>query len=209
MGISSTRDVWLVRHGETEWAREGRHTSTTDVVLTPDGEADARALRRLLGPHRFALVLTSPRLRARTTAALAGYPDARVEEDLAEWAYGAYEGLTTREIHEQHPGWTIWERGGPGGESPTDVAVRIDRLITRLRAVDGPVLCFGHGHALRALGARWIGQPVGVGASLALDPAATSVLGWDRGVPQLAAWNIAPSRAPDPGAGDLLRARLG
>jgi probable phosphoglycerate mutase len=181
-----------VRHGETEWARDGRHTSTTDVPLTAIGEAQARALHARLAAIPFALVLTSPRIRARDTASLAGFPEALVDETLAEWAYGDYEGLTTAEIHAREPAWTIWERGGPGGESPTAITRRLDGLIGRLRIVDGPVLCFGHGHAFRALGARWIAQPVAVGASLALDPGATCVLGIDRGVAQLAGWNLRP-----------------
>jgi probable phosphoglycerate mutase len=184
--------VWLVRHGETVWARDGRHTSTTDVRLTATGESQARGLHGRLAGIPFTLVLTSPRARARDTASLAGFPDAVVDEDLAEWVYGDYEGLTTAQIHEREPDWTIWERGGPDGESVAEIETRIDRVVARLRDVDGPVLCFGHGHAFRALGARWIGLPVAHGASLALDPAATSVLGTDRGVAQLAAWNLRP-----------------
>ena len=199
MGKGSTRDVWLVRHGETAWARDGRHTSTTDVPLTATGTAQARALRDRLARTPFALVLTSPRIRARHTAELAGFGDAIVDEDLVEWAYGDYEGMTSALIHERDPEWTIWSRGGPRGESPLDVATRLDRLIGRLREAEGPVLCFGHGHAFRALGARWIGQPVALGATLALDPGATCVLGTDRGVPQLAAWNLPPDDLPDAG----------
>lgn len=194
MGAGTTRDVWLVRHGETEWARDGRHTSTTEVPLTPVGDTQARALRASLATVSFELVLTSPRIRARRTAELAGHPDAVVDEDLAEWAYGDYEGLTTARIHERDPAWTIWEHGGPGGESPADVTLRLARLIDRLRATRGPVLCFGHGHALRALGMRWIDQPIRLGAVLALDPAGVSVLGSDRGVWQLSAWNLPPPR---------------
>jgi broad specificity phosphatase PhoE len=193
MGAGSTRDVWLVRHGETEWARTGRHTSVTEVALTEVGEADARSLRDALGRQRVVAVFTSPRRRARATAALAGFPDAVVDDDLAEWAYGTYEGLTSAAIHARDPGWTIWERGAPGGESPAAVVERLDRLIARLRGVRGPVLCFGHGHAFRVMGVRWIGQPVRLGASLTLDPGGTCILGTDRGVPQLTAWNIPPS----------------
>ena len=192
MRKGSGRDVWLVRHGETAWARAGRHTSITEVPLTPTGEAQARALRERLAATSFTLVLTSPRSRARETASLAGFPDAVVDDDLAEWAYGDYEGLTTIQIHERDPDWIIWARGGPGGESPAEVTSRLDRLIGRLRATSGPVLCFGHGHAFRALGARWIGQPVDLGASLALDPGATCILGTDRGVAQLEVWNLPP-----------------
>ena len=194
MGKGSTRDIWLVRHGETEWARNGRHTSVTDIALTEAGEAEARALRERLASVPFKVVLSSPRIRARRTAELAGYPDAEVTDDLVEWAYGDYEGLTTAEIQRRDPGWTIWERGGPSGESPVDVTARLDRLIARLHAAPGPILCFGHGHAFRALGARWIGRPVGLGASLALDPGATCILGTDRRAPQIAAWNLPSGR---------------
>lgn len=190
MGKVSTRDVWLVRHGATEWAMRGRHTSVTDVPLTATGEAQARGLRGRLTPGAFALVLTSPRVRARDTAALAGFPDAVVDEDLAEWAYGDYEGLTSAQIGRRERDWTIWARGGPGGESPDDITHRLDRVIARLRSGPRPVLCFGHGHAFRALGARWIGQPVALGAALALDPGGMCILGSDRGVPQLTAWNL-------------------
>lgn len=189
MGRSSIRDVWLVRHGETEWARAGRHTSTTDVALTAAGEADARALRDRLSAGAFALVLTSPRLRARRTAELAGFPDAVVDEDLAEWDYGELEGLTTEQIRERIPGWTIWTQGGQGGEDVAQVATRIDRLVARLRDVDGEVLCFGHGHALRVLAARWLGEPVSLGGALALDTASVSVLGWEHARPAIIHWN--------------------
>lgn len=192
MGSDDAGVAWLVRHGETEWARTGRHTSVTDVPLTAAGEADARALAPLLGRERFGRVLTSPRRRARETAALAGFPDATVDEDLQEWRYGAYEGLTTEQIRARDPGWTIWARGAPGGESPEAIAARLDRLIERLRQGPGPVLCVGHGHALRALGARWIGEPVSLGAALALEPAGVCVLAYDRGVPQLTHWNLSP-----------------
>jgi broad specificity phosphatase PhoE len=192
MGSDRAAEVWLVRHGETAWARDGRHTSITDVPLTAVGEADARALRTRLGRDHFELVLTSPRRRARETAALAGFPDAIVDEDLSEWRYGAYEGLTTEQIRARDPGWTIWTRGGPDGETPVDVTRRLDRLIDRLRREAGPVLCVGHGHALRALGARWIGQPIGLGGSLALEPAGMCILGADRDIPQLMRWNMTP-----------------
>lgn len=190
MGAGSTRDLWLVRHGETEWARDGRHTSTTDVALTSRGEADARALATRLAQVPFALALTSPRTRARDTGALAGFPDALVDEDLAEWDYGDLEGLTSDEVHERLPGWTIWTDGGPGGEGVADIQARVDRLVARLREVDGPVVCFGHGHALRVLAVRWLGEPVWLGGALALDTASVSVLGWERGRPAIIHWNL-------------------
>lgn len=189
MGRGSICDVWLVRHGETEWAHAGRHTSTTDVALTPAGEADARALRDRLAGERFALVLTSPRVRARRTAELAGFPDAVVDEDLAEWDYGELEGLTTTQIRDRIPDWAIWTHGAPGGERVDQVQARLDRLVVRLRAVDGQVLCFGHGHALRVLGARWLAEPVSLGGALALDTASVSVLGWEHERPAIIHWN--------------------
>lgn len=189
MGAGSVRDLWLVRHGQTEWSSSGRHTSVTDVDLTEVGEGEAHALRERLAGERFSLVLTSPRLRARRTAALAGFPDAVVDDDLAEWDYGELEGLTTDQIQERIPDWTIWSHGGPGGESVAAIEARIDRLIARLRDVDGEVLCVGHGHALRVLAARWLGEPVSLGGALALDTASVSVLGWERGRPAVIHWN--------------------
>jgi probable phosphoglycerate mutase len=182
-------ELWLVRHGETEWARSGRHTSTTDVVLTAAGEADARALRGRLAAQRFDLVLTSPRLRARRTAELAGYPDALVDEDLAEWAYGELEGSTSEDIRERIPGWTIWTHGGVDGESVADVTARIDRFIRRVGEVRGRVLCFGHGHALRVLAVRWIGKPVSLGGALSLGTGSVSVLGHEHDRPAIVRWN--------------------
>jgi broad specificity phosphatase PhoE len=189
VAMQGVTELWLVRHGETEWSRDGRHTSITDVPLLPEGEVAARSLAGRLGAHAFDLVLTSPRLRARRTAELAGNPDGVVEEDLAEWAYGTYEGLTTAEIRASVPDWTIWTHGGLDGESVRDVTARMDRVIARVRANGGRVLCFGHGHALRALAARWVGQPVSLGGSLALDTATISVLGHDREMPVIVHWN--------------------
>lgn len=182
-------DIWLVRHGETAWSRAFRHTSTTDIELTSVGEDTARGLRDRLVGLAFDLVLTSPRLRARRTAELAGFPDAEVDDDLAEWAYGDYEGLTTVQIREQVPDWTIWTHPAPAGESPAQVAERLDRLITRVRSATGPVLLFGHAHSLRALAARWIGQPPQSGAWLRLDTASISWLGYERDTPVIIRWN--------------------
>ena len=180
-------EVWLVRHGETEWSRDGRHTSVTDLPLTPDGEGAARAVAdRLEGD--FDLVLTSPRLRARRTAELAGHPEAEADPDLAEWDYGDYEGVTTDEIRERVPGWTVWTHACPGGESPEQVAARLDRVVDRCRGA-GRALLFGHGHALRALAARWLGLPVSEGRLLRLDTSTVSVLGWERDEPVVRRWN--------------------
>lgn len=188
-GLSDPGDVWLVRHGETEWSRDGRHTSTTDLPLTDVGRRVAAGLRGRLEGLEFSLVLTSPRERARETARLAGYADAEVDDDLAEWSYGELEGLTSVQIQQTHPGWTIWDGPWPGGETPADVRERFDRVVARCRAVDGPVLLFSHGHALRVLAERWLDQPVEEGRHLYLDTATVSVLGDDRGTPVVKRWN--------------------
>ena len=182
-------DLWVVRHGQTEWSVAGRHTSTTDLPLLPEGEEAARGLAPRLAGTAFGLVLTSPRLRARRTAALAGFPEAEVDEDLVEWAYGDYEGVTSAEIQESAPGWTIWTGQVPGGESAAQVGARLDRVVDRARAVDGDTLVFGHGHALRALAARWLGLPVSEGRLLRLDTATVSVLGHERADPVVLRWN--------------------
>ena len=146
----------VVRHGETQWSLAGRHTGCrTDLPLTDAGRAAAAALAPRLAGTTFALVLTSPLQRARTTAALAGFPDAIVDADLAEWDYGDDEGLTRAEILERSPGWSLWRDGCPGGESPDAVAARLDRVVARVRAVEGDAIAFAHGHSLRSLAARW------------------------------------------------------
>jgi probable phosphoglycerate mutase len=182
-------EVWLIRHGETEWSRDGRHTSTTDLPLTRDGEAVATGLHDRLHDDDFSPVLTSPRSRARETARLAGHPDAEVDPDLAEWDYGDLEGETTPEIRETYPDWTIWSGPVPGGETAADLTVRLDRVIARCRAAEGRVLLFGHGHSLRALAARWLGLPATDGRHLRLDTATVSVLGWERETPVVQRWN--------------------
>ena len=142
--------LFLVRHGETEWSKSGRHTSVTDLPLTPEGERVAASLKERLAGETFDLVLTSPRQRARRTAELAGFPDAEVDDDLVEWDYGDYEGITTAEIRKTVPGWTVWADPVPNGETPAQVAARLDRVNARIAAVPGDVLVFGHSHALRA-----------------------------------------------------------
>ncbi len=183
----------LVRHGQTEWSLAGRHTGRTDIELTPAGEATAKALAPALADVDFDLVLTSPRLRARRTAALAGCTEATVEDDLAEWDYGDYEGLTTPQIRESVPAWTIWDHPVPGGETADEVGARLDRVVERVRATDGRVLVFAHGHSLRVLAARWLGLPVQDGRIFDLDTATYSVLGDDRGQPVVQRWNVGPT----------------
>jgi probable phosphoglycerate mutase len=182
-------ELWVVRHGETEWSAAGRHTSTTDLPLTSSGEDAARRVGERLEGTSFDLVLTSPRQRARRTAELAGFPDAHVEEDLAEWAYGDYEGVTTATIRESVPGWTVWTHPCPGGETADQVALRLDRVVAKVRTHGGRVLVFGHGHASRALAARWLGQPVDEGRLFRLDTATLSVLGYEHESPVVARWN--------------------
>jgi broad specificity phosphatase PhoE len=169
-------ELWLVRHGETEWSRSGQHTSVTDLELTPDGEAVATTLAKPLSGVDFVQVLTSPRQRARRTAELAGFSTPESEPDLAEWAYGDYEGLTTPQIHETDPDWTVWTHPSPGGET-----------------ADGRTLVFAHGHSLRVLAARWLGLPVQDGRIFELDTATISVLGDDRGTPVVKRWNMPTS----------------
>jgi probable phosphoglycerate mutase len=182
-------DVWLVRHGATEWSLSGQHTSTTDLPLLPEGEESARELGTRLAGHDFTLVLTSPRARARRTAELAGFGSAEVDDDLAEWGYGSYEGITTDEIRETVPGWTVWTQPCPGGETAVEVSDRVDRVVARCLATDGDALLFGHGHALRALSARWLRLPVSEGRLLRLDTGTISVLGHEREEPVVLKWN--------------------
>lgn len=182
-------ELWLVRHGQTEWSRDHRHTSVTDLPLLPEGEEVARSLAERLDPADFAVVRTSPRQRARRTAELAGFADVEVDEDLVEWAYGDYEGITTEEIRETVPGWTVWTHPSPGGESAEEVSARLDRVVERARAVEGRTLVFAHGHCLRALAARWLGLPVAGGRHLKLGTATVSVLGWERETPVVERWN--------------------
>jgi probable phosphoglycerate mutase len=183
-------EAWLVRHGETEWSASGRHTGTTDVPLTGAGRAAATHLAAFLGGHEFAAVWTSPLARARETCALAGLgARAVVLDDLREWDYGAYEGVTTTAIRQERPNWTLWRDGCPDGESATDVGVRADRVIARIRSGDGDVCVFAHGHLLRVLAARWVRLAPVEGALLALDTASVSILGWEREQPVIRRWN--------------------
>jgi probable phosphoglycerate mutase len=185
-------ELWLVRHGETEWTRSRRHTGRTDIGLTREGDRQARALGQLLAGREFTLVLTSPLRRARETCRIAGYGDvARETPDLAEWDYGEHEGLTREEIRQRAPGWTIWSGPVPGGESASDVAARADRVIDVALRAGGDVAVFGHGHQLRVLATRWVGLPITAGALLTLDTAALSVLGHEDGVRVLRRWNLA------------------
>jgi broad specificity phosphatase PhoE len=184
------RELVLVRHGETEWSRDGRHTGNTDIPLTETGRAQAEALAGALTGREFARVLTSPLARAAETAALAGFGDrAEPRDELREWDYGAYEGRKTVDIRKERPGWTLWRDGVPEGESAAEVAARVDRVIGELLEGEGDVLVFGHGHLLRVLAARWVELGPEAGALLALDPATISVLGHERETPVIRVWN--------------------
>ncbi len=186
---SDEGELWIIRHGETEWSRDGLHTSHTELELTAEGEEVARRLAERLEGVEFDLVLSSPRLRARRTAELAGFTDVQLDEDLTEWDYGDYEGLTTPEIRETVPGWTVWKDPCPGGETAEQVSQRLDRVVTKVRAHGGRVLVFSHGHASRALAARWLDQPVQEGRLFKLDTATISVLAYERESPAVARWN--------------------
>jgi broad specificity phosphatase PhoE len=183
-------DLWLARHGQTDWSADGRHTGRSDIPLNANGKAAALALAPRLAGEHFDLVLTSPLQRARDTCRLAGLGDqAVVDPDLREWDYGDYEGITTAEIRQTRPGWTVFEDGCPGGETVAEVGARLDRVIARVRAIDGRAIVFSHGHALRVLGARWVELPPAGGAHLALDTATVSILGWERETPVILHWN--------------------
>jgi probable phosphoglycerate mutase len=186
------RQIWLARHGETEWARLGRHTGRTDVPLTDLGRTQAERLGRRLKGHRFVRVFVSPRSRALDTARLAGFGTRlEVDEDLREWDYGDNEGRTTDEIRADVPGWSIWAGPWPNGETAAAIGVRADRVLARCLApaVEGDVLLVGHGHQLRVLAARWIGLAPADGRRLALATATVSVLGWEREQRVIERWN--------------------
>lgn len=187
------RQIWLVRHGETEWARLGRHTGRTDVPLTDVGREQAVALGRRLAGHRFGLVLTSPLSRAAETATLAGFADAIADPDLMEWDYGDLEGRTSQDIREALPDWTIWTGPWPGAETPDEVATRVDRVLERCLDPDGTgdTLLFAHGHLLRILAARWLRLAPTGGSLFALGTATVGILGWDRANRVIETWNDA------------------
>jgi probable phosphoglycerate mutase len=190
------RQIWLVRHGETAWAKSGRHTGRTDIPLTDVGRHQATTLAERLAGHRFALVLASPRSRALDTARLAGFPDAQIDPDLGEWDYGAFEGRTTAEIRTEIPDWSIWTGPWQGGEAVEDVGLRADRVIQRCLdpLVDGDAVLFAHGHLLRVLAARWIGLPAAGGRHFALGTGTIGILGWDRANRVVETWNEACHR---------------
>jgi broad specificity phosphatase PhoE len=196
--LGQNGDVLLIRHGQTAWSVSGQHTGLTDLPLTPDGRSAAQRLAPRLAGIDFALVLASPLQRARSTCELAGLgARMQIEPDLAEWNYGAYEGLTSDDVHRTAPGWMIFTDGCPGGERPEDVGARVDRVIAKVRAVRGAVALFGHGHLFRVFVARWIRLPPSHGRHFLLDTSTVSVLGSYRGHPAVRCWNV-PVEDPKP-----------
>ena len=184
------QEIHLIRHGETEWSLSGRHTGVSDIPLTERGRRVARQLEPVLARKSFEMVLTSPKRRARETCELAGLgARAEIDPDLAEWDYGEYEGLTPQQIRASRPEWLVFKDGCPGGESPDQVATRVDHVITRVRARTGHAALFAHGHVLRVLAARWLGLAAGEGSHFLLDTATLSVLGTYRGIAAVKRWN--------------------
>lgn len=190
-------ELVLIRHGQTEWSATGRHTSYTEIDLTSEGVAQAQLIATAVAGWRFAAIVSSPRLRARRTAELAGLTPFTIDDGLTEWNYGQYEGISTPEIWKTEPDWSLWRDGCPAGESPADIADRADSLLARLEPLltAGNVAAIGHGHMSRVLTARWLGQPVAAGALYALDTATISVLGHERDTRALRHWNV-PATTP-------------
>lgn len=188
--IVPAHQVFLVRHGETEWSLNGRHTGITDIPLTEHGKQVARSLAPILAKEKFMLVLTSPLQRALETCRLAGFEDkATIEPDLMEWNYGRYEGLTPSQIHATAPGWLLFRDGAPDGEQPAEIGSRVDRVIEKARAVTGDVIVFAHGHVLRVFAARWLGYAPSEGQRFLLDTATMNILSYYRGSPAIKRWN--------------------
>jgi broad specificity phosphatase PhoE len=187
--VNSQR-IFLVRHGETEWSRDSKHTSYTDVDLTEAGRAQSIEAGEKLSGRTFAAVYVSPMKRARVTCELAGWGDrAEPLDDLREWNYGEFEGLTTIEIRKQIPGWTIWTHGPKGGETPVEVGGRAERVLERVSPIEGDILLFGHGHMLRIVASQWIGIGVEGGSKLRLETGTISTLGYERETRVILAWN--------------------
>ena len=184
-------EITLVRHGETEWSASGKHTGRSDIPLTAKGEEAAAGLATRLQGKVFTAIWSSPSSRARRTAELAGFGSAEIKQDLAEWDYGAYEGLKTKEILVERPGWSLFRDGCPDGESVSDAGARADRIVQALRETGGNVLVFSSSHFLRTLTARWLGLPASQGALFVLDTASISVLGYehDMSEPVVRRWN--------------------
>ena len=192
MDSKDKAELWLIRHGETEWTLNGKHTSYTDLPLTENGRTQAEALKPVLAKTHFDLVLCSPQQRAQQTASLAGFDTAETEPNLQEWNYGDYEGLSTPEIRATHPGWSVWVDPITGGESLEQVVERTQQVIDRCMAHGGRCALFAHAHVFRVLAATWLQQDGGFGARLALSTATYSVLGWERDTRSISRWNVTP-----------------
>lgn len=191
--MTGQAELWLVRHGETEWSASGKHTGRTDIPLTGVGRERAARVGRLLAGHAFAAVWTSPKQRARETARRAGFGGAAVKDNLVEWDYGVYEGRTTAEIRASEPGWSVWTSPIQGGESLAELGDRALRVIQAAMAEGGDVALFSHGHFLRVLAATWVGLPPSCGRILGLDTGAVSVLGYERDTRVVRLWNFVPA----------------
>jgi broad specificity phosphatase PhoE len=186
------QELWLARHGETEWSRARRHTGMTDVPLTEEGERQAKILGERLRDVHFDLVVTSPLLRAQSTAELAGFDDFETNDDLVEFDYGRYEGMTYDDIIKERPEWNLWRDGCPGGETPVQAGERVDRVLEQVLMVSGRVLVVSHGHTSRILAARFVGLPGEAGGLLAFDVASFSILGYEHDRPVIISWNKWP-----------------
>lgn len=187
--------IYLVRHGETQWSLSGQHTGASDIPLTENGRMAARLLKPVLSGESFTLVFTSPLKRARETCELAGLgAQAIVEPELVEWNYGNYEGITTAQIRATRPGWSLFRDGCPGGETPDEIAARADRVLAKVRAAEGNVALFAHGHIFRVIAARWIDLPASYGEHFLLDTATLNVLGYYGDSPALKIWNAPLAR---------------
>jgi broad specificity phosphatase PhoE len=183
--------IFIARHGATKWSKSGQHTSHTDLMLLPEGEEQARGMRSKLDGVEFSLVLSSPLRRALETCALAGFGNvAQTTSDLVEWDYGEYEGLTTPEIRETNPSWWLWRDGCPGGESPSQIGARVDRVLERLAAVEGNALVFAHGHVLRVFTARWLEMEVAAGSRFKLEAGSLGLLGHERETQVIERWSL-------------------
>lgn len=188
--MAAQAQIAVVRHGQTEWSLNGRHTGTTDIPLTPHGREEAIASAPLVQAMTIDHVRCSPLQRARETCRLLDLGlEPTIDPDLVEWNYGIYEGITTKEIRETVPDWTVWFGGCPEGETPDEVAARVDRVIARAREAGGTTLVVAHGHVLRVLTARWLGLPPQDGRFFRLDTATVSLLGWERETPVVLQWN--------------------
>jgi broad specificity phosphatase PhoE len=190
MAGHDAQKVFLVRHGETAWSLSGQHTSLTDLALTERGQEEARLVAPRLAKHKFTKVFCSPMQRAQETCRLTGLSaQAQIDDDLREWNYGQYEGLTTAEIRKQNPNWLLFRDGAPGGESPEQVSARADRMVQKIMATQGDVAIFAHGHITRVLGVRWIGFDIGAAKGFSLSTASLGTLGFERETPVIQLWN--------------------